>query len=163
MVRKTRKRGKVFYGCTNYPTCNFAIWDRPVATPCPNCGGLVTVAQGKQVGVCTACHAMIEGIGQEGGAPVAVVGFAEPGQNGRASSRAAAKAASQEGATPRRSAGRGTKAAARPATRKAVTRKASAGTKTASSAAKSTATKRAEKQAGATLATTTRAATRKTQ
>jgi DNA topoisomerase-1 len=163
VVRKTKKRGKVFYGCMNYPACNFAIWDRPVATPCPNCGGLVTVAQGKQVGVCTACHAMIEGIGQEGGAGVAVVGFAEPSQNGRASAGAGAKVAAPDGAAPRRSAGRGAKAPNRTTTRKTTTRKASAGTKAASGAARSATTKRAEQQAGATLATTSRAATRKNQ
>ncbi len=59
--RKTKKRGKVFYGCANYPTCNFATWDRPVAGPCPTCGGLVTIAQGKQVAACTACGTVVEG------------------------------------------------------------------------------------------------------
>jgi DNA topoisomerase-1 len=34
---KRSKRGKVFYGCGNYPKCTFALWDKPVAEPCPNC------------------------------------------------------------------------------------------------------------------------------
>jgi DNA topoisomerase-1 len=34
--RRTR-RGKTFYGCNRYPECKFATWDRPRATPCPNC------------------------------------------------------------------------------------------------------------------------------
>jgi DNA topoisomerase-1 len=38
IVKKVSKRGKVFYACNQYPKCNFAIWDRPVATPCPLCG-----------------------------------------------------------------------------------------------------------------------------
>lgn len=35
--RKTR-RGKVFYGCTKYPKCKFASWDKPVEKECPSCG-----------------------------------------------------------------------------------------------------------------------------
>ncbi|HCU23555.1 MAG TPA: type I DNA topoisomerase, partial [Deltaproteobacteria bacterium] len=32
--RKT-KRGKSFFGCTGYPDCKFALWDRPLPEPCP--------------------------------------------------------------------------------------------------------------------------------
>ena len=35
--RKTR-RGKIFYGCTRYPKCKFASWDKPVERECPSCG-----------------------------------------------------------------------------------------------------------------------------
>ncbi len=35
--RKTR-RGKVFYGCNQYPKCKFASWDLPVEGSCPKCG-----------------------------------------------------------------------------------------------------------------------------
>ena len=34
--RKTRF-GKVFYGCTNYPKCDFTAWDKPVPRACPKC------------------------------------------------------------------------------------------------------------------------------
>jgi len=37
-VRRSRKRGKAFYGCANYPACDFVLWDRPVAEVCPECG-----------------------------------------------------------------------------------------------------------------------------
>jgi DNA topoisomerase-1 len=37
VVEKVTRRGRRFYGCGNYPDCNFASWDRPVATPCPAC------------------------------------------------------------------------------------------------------------------------------
>ena len=37
LVRKVSKRGKVFYSCDNYPKCSYAIWDKPVNTPCPLC------------------------------------------------------------------------------------------------------------------------------
>jgi len=36
-ARRTR-RGKTFYGCTRYPECTFAAWDKPRMVPCPNCG-----------------------------------------------------------------------------------------------------------------------------
>lgn len=45
--RKTRK-GRAFYGCANYPTCQFTSWKRPVAQPCPNCGGLLVVANKRE-------------------------------------------------------------------------------------------------------------------
>ena len=38
IVEKQSKRGKVFYGCSRYPDCAFASWDKPVAKPCPKCG-----------------------------------------------------------------------------------------------------------------------------
>jgi DNA topoisomerase-1 len=34
--RKSR-RGKVFYGCVNYPKCDFTLWNKPVLEPCPKC------------------------------------------------------------------------------------------------------------------------------
>ncbi len=37
-VRRSKKRGKAFYGCANYPACDFIIWDKPVAEVCPECG-----------------------------------------------------------------------------------------------------------------------------
>jgi DNA topoisomerase-1 len=50
--RKTRQKKRVFYGCNNYPTCNFAIWERPVPDTCPNCGGLMVIPKGGQDPVC---------------------------------------------------------------------------------------------------------------
>ena len=40
--RKSRW-GKVFYGCDKYPECKFASWDKPIATPCPDCGSPILV------------------------------------------------------------------------------------------------------------------------
>lgn len=37
-ARRSKKRGKVFYGCENYPTCDFVAWDKPVPEVCPECG-----------------------------------------------------------------------------------------------------------------------------
>src|SRR5579859_2771616 len=41
--RKTKQKKRIFYGCSTYPTCNFAIWEKPVPEPCPKCGGLMVV------------------------------------------------------------------------------------------------------------------------
>src|SRR5229473_2152366 len=37
LTEKRTRKGKTFYACTNYPTCTFAVWTRPVAEPCPKC------------------------------------------------------------------------------------------------------------------------------
>jgi len=39
-IRRSKKRGKAFYGCSNYPACDFVIWDKPVAEVCPECGNV---------------------------------------------------------------------------------------------------------------------------
>ncbi|HYK86055.1 MAG TPA: type I DNA topoisomerase [Ktedonobacteraceae bacterium] len=52
--RKTKQKKRIFYGCSNYPTCNFAIWERPVADVCPHCGGLMVVPKAGQEPVCYA-------------------------------------------------------------------------------------------------------------
>jgi len=52
--RKTRK-GRTFYGCGNYPECEFTSWQRPLSKPCPNCGGLVVISN-KQHARCIQCE-----------------------------------------------------------------------------------------------------------
>jgi DNA topoisomerase-1 len=52
--RKTRK-GRLFYGCANYPNCDFTSWKLPLSTPCPACGGLLVVADKKNA-QCTQCE-----------------------------------------------------------------------------------------------------------
>ena len=32
------KKGKAFWGCSNYPECDFISWYKPLPEPCPNCG-----------------------------------------------------------------------------------------------------------------------------
>jgi DNA topoisomerase-1 len=38
IVERKSRRGKVFFGCSNYPDCDFVLWNRPVPEPCPKCG-----------------------------------------------------------------------------------------------------------------------------
>ena len=37
VVERKSRRGKVFFGCANYPDCDFVLWNRPVLEPCPKC------------------------------------------------------------------------------------------------------------------------------
>ncbi|MBX3132147.1 MAG: type I DNA topoisomerase [Gemmatimonadaceae bacterium] len=37
-ARRSKKRGKAFYGCENYPNCDFVCWDKPVLEKCAECG-----------------------------------------------------------------------------------------------------------------------------
>ena len=53
IVKKTRK-GRTFYGCENFPDCDFASWKKPVPKPCPDCGGLMVEVNKKHI-QCTEC------------------------------------------------------------------------------------------------------------
>ncbi|MEE8367972.1 MAG: topoisomerase DNA-binding C4 zinc finger domain-containing protein, partial [Thermoanaerobaculia bacterium] len=35
--QKRSRRGKIFFSCNRYPDCKFALWNKPVAEPCPQC------------------------------------------------------------------------------------------------------------------------------
>lgn len=37
IAERRSKRGRIFYGCSSYPNCTFAAWERPVPGPCPLC------------------------------------------------------------------------------------------------------------------------------
>jgi len=52
--RKTRK-GRTFFGCANYPNCDFTSWKQPLPRPCPECGGLLVIAD-KQNAQCLNCE-----------------------------------------------------------------------------------------------------------
>ncbi|MCX8062571.1 MAG: type I DNA topoisomerase [Anaerolineales bacterium] len=52
--RKTR-RNRVFYGCANYPQCDFTSWKKPLPAPCPECGGLLVIAD-KNNAQCLSCE-----------------------------------------------------------------------------------------------------------
>jgi DNA topoisomerase-1 len=58
VMRKSRK-GRTFYGCTRYPDCDFTSWKRPIAQPCPNCGGLL-VEQNKTTAQCIKCASVYQ-------------------------------------------------------------------------------------------------------
>ena len=123
--RRGKKTGKVFYGCVNFPTCDFVVWDRPLTVPCPECGGLLTLANGKEEAACVQCGALVRGF-QEG-APVVVGHRAPESERPRRPRRAASSAASNGAASRRTTATKATKTTGRATTaRKTTTRSAAA-------------------------------------
>ena len=57
LVQRKSRRGKVFYGCSLYPACTFAIWDKPVAKECQLCGAnFLLEKSSKKQGAYLACH-----------------------------------------------------------------------------------------------------------
>jgi DNA topoisomerase I len=48
IVEKRTKKRKIFYGCSRYPKCDFALWDKPINEKCPVCGSLL-VEKGKNI------------------------------------------------------------------------------------------------------------------
>ena len=58
IVTKTTRKGKTFYGCNNFPKCKVALWDKPISTPCPKCGGIMVI---KDDGTyCNECNYKLE-------------------------------------------------------------------------------------------------------
>ncbi len=53
IIEKHSKRGKIFYGCNNYPSCKNAYWDKPTGEKCPECDSLLT--QKKDKIKCSSC------------------------------------------------------------------------------------------------------------
>lgn len=57
IVERRSKKGRIFYGCDRYPTCDFVSWDKPVSKPCPVCSSMMIEKRNKN-GVtlqCTKC------------------------------------------------------------------------------------------------------------
>jgi DNA topoisomerase-1 len=64
MQEKKSRRGKIFYSCSRYPDCKFALWDKPVPKACPACGAPYLVEKTtKKKGTRLLCQA--EGCGFE--------------------------------------------------------------------------------------------------
>lgn len=48
VVRKRSKRGREFFGCSNYPACNFVSWDEPYKDKCPHCQSLMVTKRNRK-------------------------------------------------------------------------------------------------------------------
>ena len=55
IVRRKTHKGRIFYGCSSYPECDFTSWKQPVPAPCPNCDGTLVIANKRQV-TCMDCE-----------------------------------------------------------------------------------------------------------
>ena len=43
LCEKRTKTGRIFFGCSRYPSCTFSTWNRPIPEPCPQCGAAFLV------------------------------------------------------------------------------------------------------------------------
>jgi DNA topoisomerase-1 len=74
IAERRSKRGRTFYGCSSYPSCDFVSWDRPRAEKCPQCGSDFLVEKfSKKTGAFIACpnkecdyRRQVEGAGPPG-------------------------------------------------------------------------------------------------
>ncbi len=48
IIKKRSKTGKIFFGCENYPNCDYVSWDEPLTTKCENCGSYLFKKSGKR-------------------------------------------------------------------------------------------------------------------
>lgn len=56
IVERKSRKGRVFYGCANYPKCDFVSWDRVLPEPCPVCGDYVVVKTKRGGQATFECH-----------------------------------------------------------------------------------------------------------
>jgi len=55
LTERRSRRGRVFFGCSAYPTCRFVVWQRPVLEPCPKCGAPFTTERAARGRVLRRC------------------------------------------------------------------------------------------------------------
>jgi DNA topoisomerase I len=55
IVVKKSKRGKYFYGCSEYPKCDTVYWDKPIAEPCPQCNAPFLLEKTTKKGTTRSC------------------------------------------------------------------------------------------------------------
>lgn len=53
IVERKTKKGKIFYGCSGFPKCKVAVWDKPVGEVCPECHSLLV--QKDDIIKCSSC------------------------------------------------------------------------------------------------------------
>ncbi len=47
IILRKSKRGRLFYGCSNYPDCDFTSWDEPVKEKCPECNSMMVLKKSR--------------------------------------------------------------------------------------------------------------------
>ena len=56
MLKRKSRRGKIFYSCSTYPDCDYAVWNQPLDEPCPNCSWpMLTLKTTKRKGTEKVC------------------------------------------------------------------------------------------------------------
>ncbi|MDQ6419269.1 type I DNA topoisomerase [Paenibacillus sp. LHD-117] len=54
IIERRSKKGRIFYGCDQYPGCDYVSWDKPTGKPCPNCDAML-VEKRSRAGVKLQC------------------------------------------------------------------------------------------------------------
>ncbi|HSA59865.1 MAG TPA: type I DNA topoisomerase [bacterium] len=55
LAERRTKKGRTFYGCSQYPKCTFATWDKPLKEACPQCGSPTLVAKSTKAATTVKC------------------------------------------------------------------------------------------------------------
>jgi len=55
IIRKKTKKGRIFYGCSNYPKCSFVTWNKPINKRCPQCNYILVISKNKKDGFYYRC------------------------------------------------------------------------------------------------------------
>ncbi len=55
IVERKSRFGRLFYGCSTYPTCDQSLWQQPLPKPCPVCKGIVVLKPRKRTGDIVDC------------------------------------------------------------------------------------------------------------
>jgi DNA topoisomerase-1 len=55
LVQRRTRKGRMFYGCSNYPDCTFALWEKPISRTCPQCGATFLAEKRTKAGVKYVC------------------------------------------------------------------------------------------------------------
>lgn len=144
--RKTKQRKRIFYGCNNYPTCNFAIWEKPVPELCPNCNGLMVIPKVGQDPVCYNEVILPRRIAEEQPSPD---GSAKKATKATGTTRRKAASTSEEGATKGKTTTRKKATASTTKRASSTTKKAASTTRKSSSRASATGEKSTTKKVAA--------------
>lgn len=70
LLEKRTKKGRVFYSCGHYPKCDYALWERPLPKPCPQCHAPFVVEKVTR-GAEPRARCIVEGCGYEEEEPAA--------------------------------------------------------------------------------------------
>jgi len=56
LLKRKSRYGKIFYSCSTYPTCTYAVWNEPIEQPCPRCAWpVMTIKTTKRRGTEKVC------------------------------------------------------------------------------------------------------------
>jgi DNA topoisomerase-1 len=47
IIERRSKKGRIFYGCDQYPGCDYVSWDKPTGKPCPKCDSMLVEKRSK--------------------------------------------------------------------------------------------------------------------